>query len=131
MDHTDIGNAFLGLEIIGQDTLCEGFAVFLPLDCLSVGIYLELDNRYFPFFGSIAHYPPGSCLFVFCTLCVVDLAVGEVIADRFIADLIFDREVILRHDTDFDAVHLRRDDIKTDRVSASGRKYFSRTNAMP
>ena len=104
MNNADVGDAWPFFEVVCDDTLCNDFAFKLPVKHLVISIYVKLNGPQRSFGCWLTYSSPRCGLLVLAALCVMDLSVGKVEAKSFFTDFVFDRNILLRHYTDFDTV---------------------------
>lgn len=131
MDHTDVSHTLLSLQIVSQDAFSKGLSIQFPNNRLVISINFHIDDANGSLLCWLANCPPRSRLLVFYAFCIMDFAIRDVEADRFITNLVFNGDEIFGHYTYLDTVHLRRDDIESEGVLACSWQSFIQFYAVP
>ena len=78
MNQTNIGDALFCFQIISNYTLAEALSLKLPINYVSLKVYLQLNSAYNAFGRRFTDLAPFCRLLSLVSACIMHFTIGEV-----------------------------------------------------
>ena len=105
MNSTHIGNTGNSFEIVGQDTLPKQISIQIPKYSLFFNINANFNWTKFTWRWRFTYLSPFYTFLLFISICVMNFSSGIIKTKWFLADFIFNWNVLFWHKTYFDKIH--------------------------